>query len=242
MKKLGIIPARMGASRFPGKPLVDIGGKTMIQRVYEQVLKANVFDKVLIATDHETIFEEANSFGANVVMTSTAHRNGTERCVEALKLQEEVFDIVVNIQGDEPFIAPESIRDVLTAFENKEVQIATLVKKIEDSIDILNPTVVKVVFNHNKKALYFSRAAIPYHRMDGVAKHYKHIGLYAFRSNVIEELVKLPLNELERIEQLEQLRWLANDYPIHVVETTHESNSVDTPEDLIALKKQFNIT
>lgn len=241
MKVVGIIPARMASTRFPNKPLVDIGGKSMIQRVYEQAKKSAVLDALYVATDHLKIKEEVERFGGKAFMTSTYHENGTARCAEVLSLLTESYDVAINIQGDEPFFEPESLSILLDIFQNAETQIATLAKEIAHSEDVINPSVVKVVFDNASKALYFSRAAIPYNQAGTDMTHYKHIGIYAYRTKVLQELVHLEESDLEKVEKLEQLRWLQNGYKIYLGFTEHDSNSVDTPEDLIVLKKQFNI-
>lgn len=245
MKILGIIPARYASTRFPAKPLIDIYGKTMIRRVYEQANKSNLLDKLIVATDDELIFNEVKSFGGEVMMTSFKHKNGTERCAEVADELPENYDIVINIQGDEPFFEPEAIELIAECFEDEKTDIATLIKQIEDIHDLENPTVVKAVVAKNKKALYFSRLPIPFYRNDStdirIKKHvyYKHIGIYAYRANVLKEIVKLKESSLEKAESLEQLRWLENGYQISTNITTHDSNSVDTPEDLRALLEKF---
>jgi 3-deoxy-manno-octulosonate cytidylyltransferase (CMP-KDO synthetase) len=242
MKTLGIIPARYASTRFPGKPLVKIDGKTMIQRVYEQAQLSDL-QQVVIATDDEQIFDHALSFGAKVVMTSPHHRSGTDRIAEVANLMEA--DIVVNIQGDEPFIDPRQI-NALTHFliENEALQIATLCKQITDNEQLMSPNIVKVVRSISSKALYFSRNPIPFLR-DVVAKdwlsqqaHFKHIGMYAFRKNALMEIAKLEATDLEKYENLEQLRWLEHDFAIGVLETNIETIGIDTPEDLEKIKKQ----
>ncbi len=236
MNILGIIPARFASTRFPGKPLVDIKGKPMIQQVYEQSLKASLH-KVVIATDDERIFSAAKSFGAEVVMTGTNHQNGTERCAEVMRQLGNSFDACINIQGDEPFINPGQINLVATLLQEK-ASIATLVKQIATSEELNNPNIVKAVINNNGEALYFSRHAIPFVRSGKTedalkcGKFYKHIGIYGFRKNVLQEIVQLPLSFLEQTESLEQLRWLENGYTIKVAETTFETIAIDTPEDL----------
>lgn len=239
MRALGIIPARYASTRFPGKPLVDIQGKTIIRRVYEQASKASSLGAVVVATDDERIYKEVESFGGKVVMTSIHHKNGTERCVEALEKQgHENWDVVVNVQGDEPFIHPEQIDKVVGCFMNSNVQIATLARFLTNEKDLHNPSIIKVVRKNTGDALYFSRSPIPYCRDangdNWVSKHnyLKHIGLYAFRTRVVEKLVSLAPSALELAESLEQLRWLENGYPIHVELTDQESVSIDTPEDL----------
>jgi 3-deoxy-manno-octulosonate cytidylyltransferase (CMP-KDO synthetase) len=237
MKILGVIPARYASTRYPAKPLVDIGGKSMVQRVFEQVSKAASLSDVVIATDNNEIFNHAKSFGGKVVMTKDSHISGTDRCYEALTLTPGGFDYVINIQGDEPFIQPDQI-DLLAGTLDHHTEIATLVKAIEDVSLLFNPNIVKAVLNQNSEALYFSRATIPYLRNvpehDWLKKHrfFKHIGMYAYRSDVLEKITGLSIGELEKAESLEQLRWLENGYKIKVAETKTETLGIDTPEDL----------
>ncbi|MCB0756032.1 MAG: 3-deoxy-manno-octulosonate cytidylyltransferase [Flavobacteriales bacterium] len=234
---VGIIPSRYASTRFPAKPLVGIEGKTMIQRVYEQASKAHKLSRVIVATDDQRIFDHVKEFGGDVMMTSPEHQTGTDRCAEVLAQLTNV-DVVINIQGDEPFIDPEQIDQVAELFERAETQIGSLVKEIEDEEDLFSDTVVKVVRSKTDQAIYFSRAAIPF--IKGVEKkewmksatYYKHIGIYGYRATVLESISKLPQTNLEKSESLEQLRWLENGYTIQLAETEHESNSVDTPEDL----------
>lgn len=237
MKILGIIPARFASTRFPGKVLADINGKTMIRRVYEQTTKSSTLHKVIVATDDERVKEEAESFGAQVVLTKPEHPSGTDRCYEAYLKLDEKYDFIVNVQGDEPFIKPEQI-DTLTGCLSQDSELATLIKKI-DSIDILsNPGNVKVVFNTQKEALYFSRHPIPYLR--GVAENewldrqdfYEHVGLYAYRADILKKICSLPTSNLETAESLEQLRWLENGFKIKVQPTEWDSYCIETPEDL----------
>jgi len=239
-KVAGIIPARYGSSRFPGKPLVLIGGKPMIQRVYEQAHK--VIEMVYVATDDERIFNAVMDFGGKAVMTSTTHYSGTDRCAEALmKIRAEIsgeVDIVVNIQGDEPFIKPEQISSLIKSFDDKSVEIATLVRETDRGEDIFNPNQPKVILNVSMDAVYFSRAAIPYLRdvkkEDWSKEHtfYKHLGLYAYRSDVLIKITLLPRSPLEISESLEQNRWIENGYKIRTSLTAWESIGIDTPEDL----------
>jgi 3-deoxy-manno-octulosonate cytidylyltransferase (CMP-KDO synthetase) len=234
---LAIIPARYASTRFPGKPLADIKGKSMIQRVYEQVGKASRITGVVVATDNLLIYDHVKAFGGNVVMTSEKHPSGTDRCYEALALQKEKFDYVINIQGDEPFIEPEQI-DLLAGALNGDTEIATLAKRITDADSLFNPNVVKVVFSKEGRALYFSRSPIPHQRnkpeSDWPAHgiFYKHIGMYAYRSDILERITQLPVSPLEAAESLEQLRWLENGYSITVMETHRESLGIDVPEDI----------
>ena len=241
MDFLGIIPARYQSVRFPGKPLVDIAGKPMIIRTYEQVLKVKQFVNVVVATDDQRIYKEVLSFGGNVVMTAHTHTSGTERCAEAFlqlaKKQENT--VVVNIQGDEPFIQPEQIEELIACFDNSDVQIATLIKKIDREEVLQNPNVVKVVISNEKKALYFSRYPIPFLRNNSMQEvdFYKHIGIYAYRADILSEIVKLPPSPLEKAESLEQLRWLQAGYTIQTVETQYDDTiGIDTPQDIELLK------
>ena len=240
MKTIGIIPARYESSRFPGKPLVDILGKSMIQRVYEKCLEAKSLDDVYVATDDDRIYDHVHCFGGKVILTNTAHTNGTERCEEVLrKLNDHEIDIVINIQGDEPFISPTQI-DLLANLFTKypETEIGTLIKKIEDDDTLFNPNTPKVVFTPEFDALYFSRNTIPFQRDNPkeawLANHnyFKHIGIYGYTSKTLHEIVELKETTLELTEKLEQLRWLENGYRIKVAETNHETIGIDTPEDL----------
>lgn len=245
MKIAGIIPARFASSRFPGKPLVDIDGKTMIRRVYEQVLKAGLIKQVIVATDDGRIKTEVESFGGNVVMTSDKHRSGTDRCAEVMEVFDENFDVIINIQGDEPFIDPNQVNLLAEMFWDKSVEIATLAKKIIRNEDLMNPNVVKVVADINHCALYFSRSPIPYFRgkepISWINEHdyFKHIGIYGYRSQSLREIVKLTPGILERAESLEQLRWIENGFRVFVKETESESIAVDTPDDLKKLSTYF---
>lgn len=236
MNILGIIPARYASSRFPGKVLADIRGKTMVERVFLQACRAKHLTEVLIATDDERVFDAAQRFGAPVVMTRPEHPSGTDRCYEALQNQPKSYDFVVNIQGDEPFIRPEQI-DLLTAtLTSREVEIATLVHTLDDEKSYNNPNVVKVVLSQRQEAMYFSRSPIPYRRNTSVATPlYRHIGLYAYRTDILQSLTALSPSVLEQIEGLEQLRWLENGYRIRVAHTPFGSQGVDTPEDLARL-------
>lgn len=231
MKILGIIPARYASTRFPAKPLADIAGKSMIERVYTQTRQSSKISKVVVATDDQRIFDHVRSFGGNVCMTSADHVSGTDRCFEALSKQDEKYDYVINIQGDEPFISPKQI-DLLGDLLDGKTELATLGKKIADEESIANPNVVKLVKSSLGEALYFSRFPIPYLRNNVAHPFFKHIGMYAYRSDVLEKITKLPVSSLEKAESLEQLRWLENGYRIKVAETDQETIGVDTPEDL----------
>ena len=242
---IGIIPARYASSRFPGKPLVDIHGKSMLQRVYEQCLKSNL-DRLLVATDDKRIVAHVQDFAGEVILTASTHKSGTDRIAEAvnqLNLQDD--GIVVNIQGDEPFIHPEDINLLAACFEKQTTQIATLVKRINAIETLENPNNPKVVLNTKQEALYFSRAPIPhlkgFKKEDWLNHHtfYKHIGIYGFRTAVLKEITQLPSSLLEQKEGLEQLRWLENGYRIQTAETNSESIAVDCPEDLIRIDKKF---
>ncbi|MDR2233792.1 MAG: 3-deoxy-manno-octulosonate cytidylyltransferase [Tannerella sp.] len=240
MKFLGIIPARYASTRFPGKPLADMLGKTMIQRVYEQV--QHTVDQLYVATDDTRIEAAVNAFGGNVVMTSAHHRSGTDRCFEAFSLLGSDHDVIINIQGDEPFIQPEQIELLKSCFLTSETQIATLAKPFDASCDaekeLSNPNSPKVVFNKNMEALYFSRSVIPYIRGQELSQwpdahvFYKHIGLYAYRAETLKDIVRLPQSSLELAESLEQLRWLENGYRVKVAVTRLETIGIDTPEDM----------
>jgi len=239
MKILGVIPSRYASSRFPGKPLAVIDGKSMIRRVYEQASLVSQLHQVIVATDDQRIYDHVKSWGGGVMMTSEDHKSGTDRCQEVLAAQKDVFDVVVNIQGDEPYIDPSQIENVIKSFENKETQIASLAKKITSKEELFNSNAVKVVIGENGNALYFSRAVIPFLR--GVKEDdyhlqgsfFKHIGLYAYRSEVLNEISHLPMSQLEKAESLEQLRWLSAGFQIKMEITTLEGLSVDTPEDLL---------
>lgn len=237
MKTLGIIPARFQSSRFPGKPLIDIAGKSMIQRVYEQCLKSSKLDKVIVATDDQRILNHLQSFGAEGIMTSENHSSGTDRCGEVAANYPE-FDVLINIQGDEPMIDPSQIDLLCSCFDKVETQIATLVKIIDSNEELFNENTPKVILNKNNEAIYFSRQTIPFLRgkqNDSWLKahtFYKHIGIYGFRAKTLSEIIKLPLTSLELAESLEQLRWIENNYSIQCAITDKESQAIDTPADL----------
>jgi len=243
MNILGIIPARYASTRFPGKALCIIDGKSMIQRVYEQAKQCDQLTRILVATDHEMIESHVKGFGGDVVMTSEDHQSGTERCAEAIDIVDRDAsgngtDIVINIQGDEPFINPRQIAEVISCFDNTSTGIATLARKINAQEDIFNPNVVKVVFDDNHIVLYFSRSAIPAIRDAepgtwlGHGTFYKHIGIYGYRTAVLKQLVELPATSLEKSESLEQLRWLQHGFSVSIRETSFRSISIDTPADL----------
>ncbi len=238
MQTIGIIPARYDSVRFPGKPLVDIRGKTMIQRVYERASAAAELDLVVVATDDVRIQDTVLAFGGRVQMTRRDHPSGTDRVAEAA-LEFPESDLIINIQGDEPFIFSEQI-DQLVRFirDRPSLEIATMSKRMTDRSLIENPNVVKIVTNIDGQALYFSRAPIPFQRGTKEDSHYrKHIGLYIFRAAALQRITALPPHPLEQSEKLEQLRWLANGFKIGVAETELESIAIDHPEDLIRLEK-----
>ncbi|HRW63233.1 MAG TPA: 3-deoxy-manno-octulosonate cytidylyltransferase [Bacteroidales bacterium] len=246
MNFIGIIPARYASTRFPGKPLVDIEGKPMIQHVYEQTKKA--LEHVYVATDDQRIYDAVIKFGGKVVLTSDKHQSGTDRLAEAIdiihKTGQEKFDAVINIQGDEPFIKPQQIKEIMSCFDNPLAKIATLVKKIDNNADIFDINKPKVVFNKKMQAIYFSRSPIPFLRNEPKEqwhiKHdfYKHIGMYAYKIKTLQELTELEQSPLELSESLEQLRWIENGYAIYVAITKFESFGVDTPEDLEKILKK----
>ena len=246
MNVLGVIPARWASTRFPGKPLVKIGEKSMIQRVYEQSVKA--LQNAVVATDDQRIVEEVKSFNGQVVMTSSGHQSGTDRCREALdkfeKLSGLSFDIVVNIQGDEPFIQPEQIMDVVGCFNDSRAEISTLIKKITDQDALFNSNNPKVILNTNSEAIYFSRSTIPYvmniDKTEWLNNYtfYEHLGLYGYKSDVLRRITQLEPSILEKSESLEQNRWLEHGFRIKVAETDHENISIDTEEDLNQILKK----
>lgn len=236
MKFIGLIPARYASTRFPGKPLALLNGKPVIQHVYEQATK--VLDAVYVATDDDRIYNKVLAFGGKAVMTSTEHHSGTDRIEEALEKVGGDFDVVVNIQGDEPFIAQSQIETLCQCFVDKATQIATLGKPFECIEAAENPNSPKIVVDNRGYALYFSRSIIPFvrgtERQDWLSKYpfLKHLGIYAYRTNVLKEITKLPQSSLELAESLEQLRWLQNGYRIKVGLTDVETVGIDTPDDL----------
>ncbi|HOV10987.1 MAG TPA: 3-deoxy-manno-octulosonate cytidylyltransferase [Bacteroidales bacterium] len=242
MNIIGIIPARFASTRFPGKPLVEINGKTMIRRVYEQAAKSSDLTDVYVATDDQRIFDHVLGFGGQAMMTSDTHRTGTERChevVRKLETENKFFDVAINIQGDEPYIQPDQIDLLASCFTNPDIEIATLIKKLNSGEELNSPNTIKVVTAKNGQALYFSRAQIPFVRGKENAQwlqfntFYKHIGIYAYRTVTLKAITALQPCPLETAESLEQLRWLENGYHIFTRETCHESYSVDAPEDLL---------
>ncbi len=244
MKIIGIIPARYASSRFPGKPLADIGGKSMIQRVYEQVKGCTSLAEVVVATDDQRIEEHVRSFAGNVIMTSSKHESGTDRCAEVVS-KINGFDVAINIQGDEPFINPLQIDLLCSLFNDPKTDIGTLIKKIDKQEDLFSENTPKVIVGSEQQALYFSRQTIPFLRgipnTEWLRQHtfYKHIGVYGYKTAVLQEITQLPISSLEKAEALEQLRWLENGYRIRVAETAYDTVAVDRPEDLETIKRTF---
>ena len=236
MKFIGLIPARYASTRFPGKPLALLGGKPVIQRVYEQV--ASVLDDACVATDDERIFDCVKNFGGKVVMTRTDHKSGTDRIEEAIEKIGGDYDVIVNIQGDEPFIQKSQIETVCRCFDDEKTQIATLGKPFTDMDAVANPNSPKIVIDNNSFAMYFSRSIIPFVRGKEQAEwlqHYpflKHLGIYAYRRDVLRQITQLPQSSLEIAESLEQLRWLQNGFKRKVGLTDVETVGIDTPDDL----------
>jgi 3-deoxy-manno-octulosonate cytidylyltransferase (CMP-KDO synthetase) len=237
---LAVIPARYASTRLPGKPLVPLAGKSMIQRVWERVREAASVSSVIVATDDQRIRDAVQAFGGEAVMTRSDHRSGTERVAEAALARGDA-EIIVNVQGDEPLIEPSSIDAAMAALQDDpEVTVATLAVPITKPADIMDPNIVKTVLDFDGNALYFSRAPIPWVRDRGGpvhAQHLKHLGLYVFRRAALLDFPTFPQGDLERIEQLEQLRWLENGYRIRVAETEHDSVSVDMPEDVTRVEQ-----
>jgi 3-deoxy-manno-octulosonate cytidylyltransferase (CMP-KDO synthetase) len=237
MKTLGIIPARYASTRFPGKPLIDINGKSMIQRVYEQALKCDLLDLVTVATDDERIAAEVSRFGGHFSLTSASHQSGTDRCAEVAAMYPD-YEIIINIQGDEPFIDPSQISLLISCFGTPDVQLATLVKEVQTEEELFNQNLPKVVLNRLKEAIYFSRQTIPFLRgieqSSWLVSHtfYKHIGIYGYTRSALLQITKLQPSILEKSESLEQLRWIENGYRIQTQVTTIETIAIDSPEDL----------
>ncbi len=249
MDFIGIIPARYASTRFPGKPLADMDGKPMIQRVYERV--SMKMDHVWVATDDNRIADAVRNFGGNVVLTSPDHRSGTDRCLEAYRNIGSQADVIVNIQGDEPFIDPLQLQQIMDCFNDRTTQIATLVRPFSAAAGyeaLENPNSPKVVFDSNMNAMMFSRSVIPYirgaERSEWPARHqfYTHIGMYAYRAEVLAEITRLPQSSLELAESLEQLRWLENGYKIKVGISDCPTIGIDTPADLAAAIERLRNT
>jgi len=236
MKVLGIIPARYNSTRFPGKPLIDLKGKTMIQRVYEGALKCEEIDTLIVATDDERILATVENFGGKAILTKADHPSGTDRCGEVAQ-KYQGYDVIINIQGDEPLVNPSQLAQLIRVFKSNEVEIATLATKNVSKEDIENPNRIKVIRDVNQNALYFSRSPIPniYHAKTAALNEFaflKHIGLYAFRTQTLLQLITLTPCAIEQIESLEQLRWMYYNFKIRVVETEIETPNIDTPEDV----------
>ena len=242
---VGIIPARYASSRFPGKPLIDIKGKSMIQRVYQQAAKSKLLHKVVVATDDEKIFNHVKNFGGEVVMTASDHPSGTDRCWDALQQLEEDYQYVINIQGDEPFIEPAQIDELATVLKDGSIELATQMIAVDNYEILFDKGEVKIVLNKNNEALYFSRMVIPF--IKGVDEqewhqyhqYFRHVGMYAYRKDILEKITTLPVSSLERAESLEQLRWIENGFTIKCVVTKYESHCIDMPEDVEKLLHLF---
>jgi 3-deoxy-manno-octulosonate cytidylyltransferase (CMP-KDO synthetase) len=244
MRILGVIPARFGSSRFPGKPLIDLKGKTMIQRVVEGVAQSSFLTDFVVATDDARIYDHVSSLGVQVMMTAETHETGTDRCAEVVANLPDKFDVIINIQGDEPLVDARQLDQLLAAFADPNVQIATLASRAISMEEILNTNRIKVVVDKDNNALYFSRSPLPNFanaKGDPQANYpfLRHIGLYAYRSEVLQEISQLAPTALEKIESLEQLRWLYNGYAIKVIETTIETPNIDTPDDVAAVLAQL---
>jgi 3-deoxy-D-manno-octulosonate cytidylyltransferase len=236
MKKIAVIPARYAATRFPAKLMQMLGDKTVIRHTYENTVATGLFDEVLVATDSQIIFDEIVSHGGHAVMSMKEHESGSDRIAEAVADLD--VDVIINVQGDEPFMQKQPLSDLLKAFEDEHVQVASLMHAITDEEQINNPNVVKLVTDLDGYALLFSRSPIPYKRnAESVFQYYRHIGVYGYRKQALLQFVQWPMSALENIEKLEQLRYLENGVRIKMVPTTFSAIGIDTPEDLIAAKK-----
>lgn len=243
---VGIIPARYASTRFPGKPLTDIQGKTMIQRVYEQSAKSKSLNKVVVATDDARIYDHVTAFGGDAVMTAAHHPSGTDRCFDALQQLIEDYKYIINIQGDEPFIDPAQIDELAAALTDGTTELATQMIPVHTHELLFDKGEVKIVLNQNNEALYFSRMVIPF--IKGVDEkewhlhhtYYRHVGMYAYRADILEQITKLSVSPLEKAESLEQLRWLEAGFKIKCIPTTYESHCIDTPEDIEKVLKMIN--
>lgn len=236
MRVLGVIPARFGSSRFPGKPLIDLKGKTMIERVYEGAKKSKLISELIVATDDVRILKEVERFGGNAELTSENHPSGTDRCAEVLSRNSD-FDLVINIQGDEPLVDARQLDSLIEVFSDSSVQIATLATDNINEDDLQNPNRIKVVIDISENAIYFSRSPIPNSQnLSGssfeVYSFLRHIGLYAYRSEILTQITKLEPTGLEKIESLEQLRWMYHEFKIRVVKTDIETPNIDVPADV----------
>ncbi|MBS1783426.1 MAG: 3-deoxy-manno-octulosonate cytidylyltransferase [Bacteroidetes bacterium] len=243
---VGIIPARYASTRFPGKPLIKIEGKSMIERVYTQASLSKSLNQVVVATDDVRIFDHVQHFGGNVVMTQSGHPSGTDRCWDALRQISINAQYVINIQGDEPYIDPSQIDTLATVLQDANTELATLIIPVNDPEVLFDFGEVKVTLNHRMEALYFSRAVIPY--IKGVDlknwhehhSYYRHVGMYAYRTDILEQITQLPVSSLEKAESLEQLRWLENGFKIKCAITQFDSHCIDTPEDIEKVLRLMN--
>ena len=241
MKTIAVIPARFAATRFPGKLMQKIGDKTIIRMVYENAVASGLFDQVLVVTDSDEIFKEITTHSGSVKMSLGEHASGSDRIAEAVTNID--VDIVINIQGDEPFVKKEPLAALIKSFDEKDVQVSSLMKEINQEADIINPNIVKVVCNNKNDALYFSRSPIPFKRNTSSTQPiYRHIGVYAFKKQTLLEFTRWPQGNLEQTEMLEQLRYLENGISIRMVETTSTSIGIDTPEDLDLAKAYYSQT
>ncbi len=240
MKKIAIIPARYQSTRFPGKPLAILGNKTIIKHVFEAVKSTELFDTVIVATDNEKIFQEVINFGGEVIRTSENHISGTDRIAEVVKTKFQLLDdndIIVNVQGDEPFITKKPLQSLINVFDNPIIEVASLMHELSEISEINNSNNVKVVVDSNSNSLYFSRSPIPFNRDNTEVIYFKHIGVYAFRKRTLLQFVKLPISNLENIEKLEQLRLLENGIKIRMIVTDYTGLGIDTPDDLEKAKE-----
>ncbi len=248
MKVLGIIPARFGSTRFPGKPLAKIHGVTMIERVYRRAKLATSLNDVIVATDDQRIYDHVVSFGGKVMMTSDQHPSGTDRCAEVIAKINVAYDVVINIQGDEPYIHPQQIDLLVDCFKSGSAPLATLVKQITQVAELDQVNLPKVVIDNSGKALYFSRSVVPFTKPEDRSRaveqglYYKHIGIYGYRASLLPELAALPKSKLEIMESLEQLRWLENGYSIIIAISDHENIAVDAPEDIVLIESRFTVS
>jgi 3-deoxy-manno-octulosonate cytidylyltransferase (CMP-KDO synthetase) len=238
MKKIAMIPARYAATRFPYKLMQMLGNKTVIRHTYDNTVATNLFDDVIVVTDHEIIFNEINNNGGKAIMSKRTHKSGSDRIAEAVENLD--VDIILNVQGDEPFVKKGPLQNLLQAFDDANVQVASLMKKFTDKNLIANPNYVKVVVDKNNNSLLFSRSVIPYQRAENIAAtYYEHIGVYAFRKNALLNFTKWPASQNEQIEKLEQLRYLENGISIKMMETTETTVKIDVPEDMAAAEKHL---
>jgi 3-deoxy-manno-octulosonate cytidylyltransferase (CMP-KDO synthetase) len=246
MNILGIIPARYASTRFPGKPLIQIAGKSMLQRVYEQSIKADLLTDVIIATDDDSIAKHAESFGAKVVLTKPNHPSGTDRCYEALLNAKISADYVINIQGDEPFIDPVQINELAVICDG-QTELATQMIPVDNYEVLFDTGEVKIVMNQHHEALYFSRMVIPFvkgfpeNQWHLHHQYYRHVGMYAYRTDILQKITALSPSSLENAESLEQLRWIQNGFKIKLVQTKYDSHCIDTPEDIEKVLNLMNI-